>query len=311
MKKIYLNLLITALLPFLANASNLPNNTHMNNKIDVSSLYSKNPIEPLQQWQTLPPTPHLPHSTHSGYAPINGIKVWYATFGEGSPVILLHGGLANSNYWGDLVPVLEKHYRVIVMDSRGHGRSTLNDQPISYHLMATDVLALMDFLKIQKATIVGWSDGANIGLDIAISHPDRLQKLFSFAANSSPDATMDIEKSPVFNAYSERTEKEYMAISPTPTLSSYKAFNQQISKMWASEPNFTKTKLQGIQVPVWIVDGDRDEAVKRSDTEYMASTIPNAGLLIEPNVSHFAFLQDPQQFNADVLHFLTHVKDKE
>ena len=135
-------------------------------------------------WNVLPPTPSLPKAAHSGYAPVNGIKIWYAVFGHGQPVILLHGGLGNSNYWGNQVPVLARHYQVIVMDSRGHGRSTRDDQPYGYDLMASDVIGLMDFLKIQKAAVVGWSDGAILGLDIAIHHPERLTKLFAFAANS-------------------------------------------------------------------------------------------------------------------------------
>ena len=77
----------------------------------------------------LPPTPSLPQAPASGYAPVNGLKIWYAEFGQGEPVILLHGGLGNSNYWGLLVPALDTQYRVIVMDSRGHGRSTRNAQP--------------------------------------------------------------------------------------------------------------------------------------------------------------------------------------
>ena len=145
------------------------------------------------QWLTLPPTPSLPAPAKSGYAPVNGIKIWYATFGRGPPVILLHGGLANANYWGDLVPVLAPHYRVVVMDSRGHGRSSRDARPYGYDLMASDVLALMDFLKIDKAALVGWSDGAIIGLDIAIHHPERLTKLFAFAANSDPSGVKDVD----------------------------------------------------------------------------------------------------------------------
>jgi predicted alpha/beta-fold hydrolase len=76
------------------------------------------------QWLTLPPTPILPETMQSGIAAVNGIKIWYASFGDGEPVILLHGGLANSNYWGHQVRALQSRYRVIVMDSRGHGRST-------------------------------------------------------------------------------------------------------------------------------------------------------------------------------------------
>src|SRR5580658_8544901 len=189
------------------------------------------------QWLTLPITPKLPAHGKSGYAPVNGIKIWYATFGHGAPVILLHGGLANSNYWGKLVPTLARHYRVIVMDSRGHGRSSRDAQPYGYDLMASDVTALMDYLKIKKATVVGWSDGAIIGLDIALHHPERLNKLFAFAANSDPSGVADIAQSPVFNAFIARAEKEYEQLSSTPT--DHKSFLAQIEKMWETQPGWT------------------------------------------------------------------------
>jgi pimeloyl-ACP methyl ester carboxylesterase len=257
------------------------------------------------QWLTLPPTPTLPKALRSGLAPVNGIKIWYAEFGHGTPVIMIHGGLANSNYWGKQIPALDKHYRVIVMDSRGHGRSTRNSQPYGYDLMSSDVLGLMDYLKIKKAAIVGWSDGAIIGLDVAMHHPTRVSKLFAFAANSDPSGVADIAKSPVFNAYIARAGEEYKRLSPTPT--QYKAFVEQITKMWETQPRWTAADLATIHVPTWIVDADHDEAIKRENTEFMATHIPGAGLLIQPEVSHFSFLQDPQQFNDDVLHFLEHV----
>lgn len=255
------------------------------------------------QWLTLPPTPRLPdNAIKSGYAPVNGVKIWYSVFGRGKPVILLHGGLANSNYWGRLVPALSGRYQVIVMDSRGHGGSTRSSEPISYDLMASDVLAVMDFLQIEKAAVVGWSDGAIIGLDIAINHPARLTRLFAFAANSDPDGVADIASSPVFNKYLERAKAEYQKLSPTPK--EYDSFLAQITKMWETQPHFTADDLHRITTPTWIVDADHDEAIKRSNTLFMADQIPNSGLLIEPRVSHFAFLQDPTQFNDDVLHFL-------
>jgi pimeloyl-ACP methyl ester carboxylesterase len=258
------------------------------------------------QWLTLPPTPSLPTPVKSGYAPVNGISIWYATFGQGTSVILLHGGLANANYWGELVLALAPHYRVIVMDSRGHGRSSRDAQPYGYDLMASDVLALMDFLKIDKASLVGWSDGAIIGLDIAIHHPERLSKLFAFAANSDPSGVKDVNQSPVFTAFIARAKTEYEKLSPTPT--EYDAFLAQITKMWETQPHWTADDLAAIKVPTWIVDADHDEAIKRDNTLFMADHIPGSGLLIEPQVSHFAFLQDPQQFNADVMHFLMRLK---
>jgi pimeloyl-ACP methyl ester carboxylesterase len=257
------------------------------------------------QWLTLPPTPSLPQAAKSGYAPVNGIKIWYAEFGGGAPVILLHGGLANSNYWGNLVPALSPHYRVIVMDSRGHGRSSRDDRAYGYDLMAADVLALMDYLKIDKAALIGWSDGAIIGLDIAMHHPERLTKLFAFAANSDPSAVKDVERDPVFSAFIARARTEYEKLSPTPA--EYDAFLKQITKMWDSEPHWSAADLAAIKVPTWIVDADHDEAIKRDNTLFMADNIPGSGLLLQPEVSHFSFLQDSQQFNADVLHFLEHV----
>ena len=92
------------------------------------------PVAAEYPWMRLPPTPALPKPEASGIAPVNGIRLWYAEFGHGEPVILVHGGLANSNYWGLQVPVLAAHYHVIVLDSRGHGRSTRNGTPLRYQI---------------------------------------------------------------------------------------------------------------------------------------------------------------------------------
>ena len=193
------------------------------------------------QWLTLPPTPSLPKAAQSGYAPVNRFRIWYANFGRGDPVILLHGGLANANYCGNQVRELQRHYRVIVMDSRGHGRSTRDDQPYGYDLMTSDVVALLDFLNVPKAAIVGWSDGAILGLDIAMKHPERVSKLFAFAANSDPSGVADIAQSPVFNAFIARAEKEYATLSPNP--GEYQAFLAQITKMWETQPNWRAEDL--------------------------------------------------------------------
>src|SRR5262249_25100857 len=143
---------------------------------------------------------------------------------------------------------------------------------------------------------------AIIGLDIAIHHPERLTKLFAFAANSDPDAVADISNSPVFNTYMGRAKAEYKGLSPTPD--DYDGFMAQVIKMWETQPHFSAEDLKSIRTPTWIVDGDHDEAIKRTNTLFMADQIPGSGLLIQPKASHFSFLQDAPQFNADVLHFL-------
>jgi pimeloyl-ACP methyl ester carboxylesterase len=254
------------------------------------------------KWMMLPPTPTLPKADASGTAPVNGIRIWYAEFGHGEPVLFVHGGLANANYWGNQVRALSDRYRVIVMDSRGHGRSTRNAQPYGYDLMSDDVIGLLDYLKIKKVALIGWSDGAIIGLDIAMHHPERLSKLFAFAANIDPSGVADASHSPVVNEYIPRAGREYAALSPTPK--EYKSFLARITNMWNTQPHWTKADFAKIAVPTWIVDADRDEMITHDQPRKMADWTPNAGLLIEPDVSHFAFLQDPEQFNRDILHFL-------
>ncbi|MGY2285688.1 alpha/beta fold hydrolase [Pseudomonas gingeri] len=271
--------------------------------VAVCLLMSFTLAQAAERWETLPPTPTPVAGAKTGYAAVNGIKLYYTRTGHGSPVVLLHGGLGNSDYWGNQVKALAAKHTVISIDSRGHGRSSRDAQPYGYDLMADDVVAVLDTLKIPKADIVGWSDGAILGLDLAMRHPTRVGKIFAFAANSTTAGVKDnVEKNPTFAAYIERAGKEYARLSPTP--GEYDAFVEQISHMWASQPNWTDADLAKIKTPVLIVDGDHDEAIKRENTEYMAATIPSAGLLILPNASHFAFLQDPALFNAALLHFL-------
>ena len=256
-----------------------------------------------ERWETLPPTPAPIATDRSGEAEANGIKIHYAIYGQGSPVIFLHGGLANTDYWGDQVPAVAAHHTVILMDSRGHGRTTRNARPYGYDLMADDVVALMDVLKIPKADIVGWSDGGILGIDLAMRHKERVGKVFAFAANTVTSGVVEgVEKNPTFAAYIDRAGHEYAEHSATPK--EYDAFVDQISKMWADQPNWTDDQLKAIDAPILVVDGDHDEAIKRPHAEYIAATIPHAGLLILPNASHFAFLQDPDQFNFAILHFL-------
>jgi pimeloyl-ACP methyl ester carboxylesterase len=268
----------------------------------VAVVAGRAAAEPQPKWLTLPPTPVLPRKIQEGHVTNGGAELWYAEFGAGLPVVLLHGGLASSDYWGLLVDVLAKRYRVIVMDSRGHGRSTRDTRPLTYGLMAGDVVALLDHLAITKAAIVGWSDGAILGLLLAIEHPERVSRVFAFAANTDPSAVMDAGKSPLFGKYMARAAREYIVRSPTPT--AFEPFRDAVTTMWETQPHITREQLRGIKAPTWIVDGDRDELIKRENTEYMAAEIPNAGLLILPEVGHFALLQDAEQFNDAVLHFL-------
>jgi pimeloyl-ACP methyl ester carboxylesterase len=251
------------------------------------------PAQADELWQQLPPPAAMPKAEESGYAPVNDIQMYYAVFRSGEPVILLHGGLANADYWGNQVPDLAEHYKVIVAESRGHGRSTRTAEPYSYQLMASD----------DKAAIVGWSDGGIIGLDLAMSHPERLTKLFAFGANYNVGGLRDdIGTSKTFNAYIEMAGHDYQRLSKTPD--EYDAFVEQISGMWNSQPDYTPDQLGKITVPTVIADGAHDEGIRQEHTKQMAALIPGAKLLILPDVSHFAMWQNPAEFNQAVLDFL-------
>jgi pimeloyl-ACP methyl ester carboxylesterase len=246
----------------------------------------------------------LPVPTESGITAVNDIEMYYAIYGEGEPLILLHGGLGNADYFANQIPAFAESYQVIAVDSRGHGRSTVTETPIGYALMASDVLALMDVLEIEAAHVVGWSDGGIIGLDIAIHHPERLLKLVAYGANYVPSGVRtDVGESDLFNAYIERALADYAALSPEPD--NMDAFLENIGNMWATEPNFTEEQLGGITTPTLILDGWQEEAIYTEHAFEMASLIPTAELQLMPGVGHFAMFHTPEMFNSIVLNYLS------
>jgi pimeloyl-ACP methyl ester carboxylesterase len=250
-----------------------------------------------ERWATLPEFPTAPEADATGYAEVNGIKMYYATYGKGDPILFIHGGLGFADIWADQIKEFSKNHLVIVADSRGHGRSTRTSDPYGYDLMASDFVALLDYLKIPKVTLVGWSDGGIIGLDMAMKNPDHLNRVIAHAANVTVDGVIPtVMENKTFATYIEKAGEVYKKISPTPT--EYDAFVTQISGMWASQPAWTASDLGKIAVPVTVVIGDHDEAVKRDHTESFAKQIPGAKLVILKDASHFAMLQDPAGYNA-------------
>jgi pimeloyl-ACP methyl ester carboxylesterase len=260
-----------------------------------------------QPWKVLPPMPELPPATVAGPVHVNDIEMWRAEFGprDGKPVIMLHGGLANANYFGRVIPFLvDAGFHVIAVDSRGHGRSTRSAQPYSYELMESDVVAMLDALHVQKADLVGWSDGGIIGIVMAIRNPEHLNRVFAFGANTVPEGLIpDFDKEGLFADFEKRAGEEYRKLSPTPD--QYDSFLEQIGHMWATQPRITDEQLGAIRTPITIADGRYDEAIRQSHDRYMARAIPAAHLMILPGVSHFAAIQDPALFARAVLDELT------
>lgn len=249
------------------------------------------------RWAELPAFPPMPAPKASGMADVNDIKMYYAEYGEGDPILFIHGGLGNADVWGHQVADFAKDHLVIVADSRGHGRSTRSRQPFGYDLMTSDYVALLDYLKIGKVTLVGWSDGGIIGIDMAMKHPEKLTRVIAQAANVTTDGVKaDVMTNKTFNDYINVAGEYYKKLSPTPN--EYDAFVTQISEMWATQPAWTAADLGKITVPVTLAIGDHDEAVKLDHTELMAKEIPGAKLVILKDASHFAMLQDPEGYDT-------------
>src|SRR5687768_2592056 len=157
----------------------------------------------------------LPVTDDQGYVEHDGARIWYAAYGSGSSVILLHGGLGHSGNWGYQVPALvSSGYRVVLIDSRGHGRSTRDSRPFMYELMASDVLAVMDALHLEKAAVVGWSDGACTALILAMKAPARVAGVFFFGCNMDPSGTKEIAlPNPVLDRCLSRHAADYARLS--------------------------------------------------------------------------------------------------
>jgi pimeloyl-ACP methyl ester carboxylesterase len=245
----------------------------------------------------------LPETKNQGDVEHDGARIWYASYGIGSPVILLHGGLGHSGNWGYQVPALvESRYRAVVIDSRGHGRSTRDERPYSYELMASDVLAVMDALQIEKAAMVGWSDGACTALVLASNVSARVAGVFFFACNMDPSGTKEVEFTPALKRCFSRHVKDYKQLSSTPD--KFDEFSEAVGLMQKTQPNYSAGDLAEISVPVAIVQSEQDEFIKREHAEYLAQNIPNAEFIFLPGVSHFAPLQRPDQFNQAMLTYL-------
>ena len=233
---------------------------------------------------------------------INQTRIFFAQFGKGPPVLLLHGGLGSSEYWGYQIQELAEQYSVTVMDTRGHGRSPVT-KSYSFELFANDASALLDFLRLSSVAVIGWSDGAIIGLQLAINHDKRV-------SSSSPLVPMP-HWTAVFLAGRGIRCSRRMWSGARPSIQDFhripkdgKVGRRGLGVMWQREPNFTKAQLGGIKIPVTVADGEHDEIINSAHTKMITAEIPGAKLVILPGVSHFAMLQNPPLFNQALIEFL-------
>lgn len=259
-------------------------------------------------WAIVPDVPPLPTPARSGSVERDGARLYFAVFhrGGGRPVVLLHGGFASSDSWGFEVPRLALDHEVIVIDTRGHGRSTMPAGPLTYGKMAADVVAVLDRLRVAKASVVGVSDGGIVGLLLAIHHPERIDRLFvwgaTFNTHSDSDAPPDPTMAGMGARFMARMAANYRALSSTPN--GFPALRTALRRLYTTEPDLTPAELGSVRAPTLVADGAHEQFIAQAHTEALARMIPGAQLIILPNVSHGGPQQDPVAFHQAVAAFL-------
>lgn len=207
------------------------------------------------------------------YVDINGIKLYYEVYGEGHPLVVLHGNGGSSKDAAMQYPDLVKKYRVIAVDSRGQGKSTDTEEPLTYELMASDISRLLDELEIDSAFVWGHSDGAILGLILAMNHPKKVKKVLAFGANVQPDSNAVFSW---FIKYNKKISTE----SNDPK-------ERKLAKLMLEHPNISFSSLSKIHAPVLIMAGDKD-VIRPEHTLKLFQSIPNSHLCILPGTTHGA-----------------------
>jgi pimeloyl-ACP methyl ester carboxylesterase len=243
---------------------------------------------------------------HPGhFVRVNGIRMYYELHGHGSPLLLIHGGAGNGMQFEKQLPAFTPTHRCIVPDCCAQGRTTDRPGPLTYHAMAEDMIALLDHLHLHRVDIMGWSDGGNIGLDMAMHHPGRVDHLVTFGANFQPDGLnpQDVEWNDTATAdsFGPGMRKGWTELNPQPE--HYEQAMNKIIAMWRTLPRWTLTELHGIRAKTLICAGDHD-LIRPEHTEQLAHAIPGARLWIVPDASHSAMIERWELVNPAVLEFL-------
>jgi pimeloyl-ACP methyl ester carboxylesterase len=268
--------------------------------VEVSSIVHD---DDLTRFEAEGPWP-LPTPDDEGHVEADGARVWYADYdGSGAPVVLLHGGLGNAGNWGYQVPALRRAgLRVVVIDSRGHGRSSWDGRPLSYTSMASDVAAVMRALEVPRAAFVGWSDGAVTGLMLAAARPTLVDRLLFFGCNVDASGTKPFEFTRLVERCFGRHRDDYARLSAMPER--FEALVEAVGLMQRTQPNLSRDDLARIDVPVTVVHAEHDEFIRAEHADYLAEALPNAELVWLDGVSHFAPVQRPAAFDRTVAAFL-------
>jgi len=227
---------------------------------------------------------------------IEQAEIYYETYGQGSPLFLLHGNNESIISFREQIEPLSHHFKVIALDSRGQGNSTNKSAaPYTYDQFADDLLVIMKALDIKKANLLGWSDGGNTALIFAQKHPEKVEKVVLMGANLFPGPNAIEEK--VIRIFENRRDSLLHRNDP-------ESQNQlRLANLVLNEPNIKAEGLRTIDLPVLVLAGEHD-VVKRQHTELIHTSIKNSRLEIIKGSDHYAPLKDPKVFNRIVLDFL-------
>jgi pimeloyl-ACP methyl ester carboxylesterase len=229
------------------------------------------------------------------YTEANGIKLYYETYGEGKPLLLLHGNSGSIVQFSEQIIPFSKHYKVIAVDTRGQGKSGEDNRVPTYDLFADDMNALLDQLHLDSLDILGWSDGGNTGLIMAMKYPAKVHKLAVMGAVVYVDTTV------VSGAIIGRLTDELAG------LKDQTAYRSQTRKkmvtLLLTEPQHRMEELEAIKAPVLVMAGERD-IIKEGHTRQIADHIKGSQLVIFPGGNHYEPIGRPWRFNQTVLEFL-------
>ena len=222
------------------------------------------------------------------------IQLHYVEQGQGKPLILLHGNGENCDYFEHQIPCFARDYRVIAMDTRGHGQSPRGDKPFTIKQFAEDLHDFMDEKAIGKAILLGFSDGGNIALTFALKYPERVEKLIIDGANLFPSGVRPLYQWPIEIGY--RIAKLFAKKSEKAKQ------NAEMLALMVNEPHIEPSELARLTMPVLVVAGTKD-MIKESHTRLIYKSLPNAKLeIIEGD--HFVANKNYEAFNTVVEAFL-------
>ncbi len=222
------------------------------------------------------------------------ISLYYQEQGEGEPFFLLHGNGEDGTYFANQLSFFSDRYRVIAVDTRGHGKSPRGTAPFTMEQFAVDLHKLMDKLEIQKAMILGFSDGANIAMKFALKYPERVNALILNGGNLDTKGVKRSIQIPIEIGY--RFAKLFAGKSEKAKT------HMEILGLMVHEPNIKPEELRAIQAPTLVIAGTKD-MIKQSHTEIIAQNIPNAKLSVIPG-DHFIASKNAERFNKEVQDFL-------